>query len=134
MIPGCFEYEYRFTEYEYETESKMWVMTRYEAGWGTLDSVQPTIRSGTKIFNSSHGINTKLRIPPLPTDWTDRSLLLRAGRDRQSCGKALQGRTDVVFVEMHVEQAERVLIRKRGLERLFQIAFSKDFKAPAGTQ
>ncbi len=27
MIPGRFEYEYRVTEYEHETESKMWAMT-----------------------------------------------------------------------------------------------------------
>ena len=33
-------------------------------------------------------------------------VLLRAGRHRESCGKALQGGADVVFVEMHVEQAE----------------------------
>ncbi len=46
---------------------------RHEAGWGTLDSVQQTIRSGIQIFNSSHSIKTRLRIPPLSTDWTDRT-------------------------------------------------------------
>ena len=47
---------------------------RHEAGWGTLHSVQPTIRSGNQLFNSSHSINTEFRIPPLSTDWTDRTL------------------------------------------------------------
>ena len=50
---------------------------RHEAGWGTLDSVQPTIRSGIQIFNSRHSIKTKLRISPLSTDWTDRTPLYR---------------------------------------------------------
>ena len=59
---------------------------RHEAGWGTLDSVQPTIRSGIQIFNSSHSIKTIFRIPPLSTDWTDRTrclvlcILARAAR------------------------------------------------------
>ena len=46
---------------------------RHEAGWGTLHSVQQTILSGIQIFNSSHSIKTKVRIPPLATDWTDRT-------------------------------------------------------------
>ena len=36
---------------------------RHEAGWGTLDSVQQTIRSGIQIFNFSDSIKTRLRIP-----------------------------------------------------------------------
>ena len=52
---------------------------RHEAGWGTLDSVQQTIRSGIQVFNSSHSIKTKFKIPPLSTDWTDRTPLPEAG-------------------------------------------------------
>ena len=46
---------------------------RHEAGWGTLDSVQQTVRSRIQIFNSSHSIKTKFGIPSLSTDWIDRS-------------------------------------------------------------
>ncbi len=47
---------------------------RHEAGWGTLDSVHQTIRSGIQIVSSSRSINTEFRFPPLSTDWTDRTL------------------------------------------------------------
>ncbi len=48
------------------------VFHRHEAGWGTQDSVQQTIRSGIQIFNSSHSVKIIFRIPPLSTDWTGR--------------------------------------------------------------
>ncbi len=59
--------------HEADGVSKVWVTSRHEAGWGTLDSGQQTIRSGIQVFNSSHSINTKFRIPPLSKDWTDRT-------------------------------------------------------------
>ncbi|MFN5075316.1 MAG: hypothetical protein ACK5MO_06955, partial [Planctomyces sp.] len=85
-------------------------MGSYAASWRTIQANTQSDR----------------RISPKPADSAQ-------ARCPPGC-QSFQGRTNVQAVEMHIQNAETVLIRERGTQGLVQVAFRVNLKSPAGTQ